>query len=118
MKEKQLQLQVEAIAERYGWLAYHTPDVKPVKGVGNVRRAKGFPDLCMVKGSRVLFVELKIDGNYPTPEQREWLARLHAAGQEVAVWWPKDLQTTVVRVLGPRQEPLVLPVRYRPETHG
>jgi hypothetical protein len=106
--EAQLQSAVLDVAERYGFLVYHTHDSR--------RSQPGFPDLTMVKGRRVLFVELKQSGKYPTPEQRKWLRALYQAGQEVGLWYPQDLQGNVVRVLGPRQDALVLPVRYRDDT--
>lgn len=113
MNESQWQSKVCQLLDLYGWRWFHAPDNIPT---GPQRRRqsikKGFPDLVAVKGTRVLYVELKKEGGYPSPEQREWLAALHAAGQEVTVWWPKDLPT-VVRSLGPRAERLVLPARYR-----
>lgn len=108
MLEAQLQSAVLDVAERYGWLAYHTHDSR--------RSQPGFPDLVMVKRKRVLYVELKQSGKYPTAEQREWLQALYQADQEVGLWYPQDLQGNVVRVLGPRQERLILPVRYRGDT--
>lgn len=104
VNERRWQAQVEEVAARYGWLTYHTHDSR--------RSDPGFPDLVAVKGGRLVFAELKAPGRYPTEEQREWLRALDAAGQEVTVWWPKDLPE-VLRVFGPRQERPVLPVRYR-----
>jgi hypothetical protein len=109
--ERDWQKQVYSVAKLYGWATYHPPDVDP-RRVGGVPYEKGWPDLTLAKPGRVLFVELKAHGNYPSAEQRKWLALLDAAGLEVGVWWPKDLPT-VTRVLGPHAERLVLPVRYR-----
>jgi hypothetical protein len=45
----------------------------------------------MVKGPRLIFAELKAEGEQPTPEQREWLRDLAGAGEvEVYVWRPSD----------------------------
>lgn len=111
MKEAQLQSAVEDLLTRYGWLWYHTHDSR--------RSPKGFLDIAAVKRDRVIYAELKQAGSYPTPEQRDWLRALCTAGQEVTVWWPKDLTSgAIVRALGPRQERLILPVRYRPDTPG
>lgn len=109
MNEQEWQSKVCQLLDLYGWLWYHTHDSR--------RSPAGFLDLTAVKGSRVLYVELKKDGSYPTPDQRRWLAALYRAGQEVTVWWPRDL-AVAVRALGPRAERLVLPVRYRPELSG
>ena len=59
---------VIAMAEMRGWRVYHTHDSR--------RSAKGFPDLCMVRGSRLLFVELKSVKGVVAPEQHEWLLAL------------------------------------------
>jgi hypothetical protein len=117
--EAEFQKQVLHTAELYGWEWYHPPDVDP-RRVGGTPYKPGWLDLTLAKESvgRVLFVELKVDGNYPTPDQKKWMRRLDAAGLEVGLWYPRDLRTTVVRTLGPRQERLVLPVRYRSESHG
>lgn len=53
MTERQFQPQVVQLARLCGWLIYHTFDSR--------RSAAGFPDLCMVRGDRCLFVELKSD---------------------------------------------------------
>lgn len=103
ISEAAFQQQVEDVATRYGWLIYHTHDSR--------RSRAGFPDLVMVKGSRVVYAELKKAGNYPTAEQRTWLKALHLAGQEVTVWWPKDLPS-IIQTLGPRAQRAVLLDRY------
>lgn len=51
---------------------------------------KGFPDVCAVRGNRLVFIEAKREGGYPTPEQREWIADLNEAGAEAYVWRPRD----------------------------
>lgn len=118
--EADLQRQVIHTAELYGWEWYHPPDNTPTGPRRKQAVQPGWPDLVLAKESvgRVLFVELKADGNYPTADQRKWMRLLDAAGHEVGLWYPRDLRTTVVRTLGPRQERLVLPVRYRSESHG
>lgn len=109
--EAQFQAKVLSIAKLYGWDHYHPPAVDP-RRVGGTPYKPGWPDLTLAKPGRVIFAELKADGNYPTADQRKWLALLDAAGMEVAVWWPKDLPV-IMRVLGPAAERPVLPVRYR-----
>jgi hypothetical protein len=112
------QKQVLSVAVLYGWDFFHPADVDP-RRVGGTPYKPGWPDLVLAKPvvGRCLFVELKAPGNYPSADQRRWLHNLYAAGLEVGMWWPKDIGE-VTRVLGPRQERLVLPVRYRSETSG
>jgi hypothetical protein len=51
---------------------------------------KGWPDLAMCRGPRLVVAELKTDRGRFTPEQIVWLAALEAAGVEVYRWRPKD----------------------------
>lgn len=83
MSEDQLQDKVEGLCRELGWLAYHTHNSR--------RSQKGFPDLVMVRGSRVVWRELKTMTGKPTPEQRVWLAALAATGADVGLWRPIDL---------------------------
>lgn len=82
MSEAMLENKIRMAALAAGWLYYHTHDSR--------RSEPGFPDCVMVKGSRVLFRELKTQKGKVTPEQAKWLARLHNAGLNVAVWRPYD----------------------------
>lgn len=59
--------------------------VTPVQGDG-----AGWPDLVIVGPGGSLLRELKAEGKYPTPEQKVWLAWLTAAGEDAAVWRPRD----------------------------
>jgi len=58
---------------------------------------KGFPDLMLVRGERIVFMELKRAGAKPTPEQVEVLGILSGAA-ETAVFTPLDW-TEIERVL-------------------
>jgi hypothetical protein len=93
MFESQLQAKVRRHAHQYGFtLIYHTHRSE--------RSDPGFPDLVMVKGARLLFVELKAQAKYPTPTQREWLIALSNTAAEVYVWRPSDLlDGTIDRIL-------------------
>lgn len=101
MTERQWQRQVERIATSARWLWYHTHDSR--------RSPEGFPDLVLVRAPRLVFAELKRDGEYTKhggPQQR-WLTELAACREhgitlpEVYVWRPADLDD-VKRVLGLR----------------
>ena len=68
MSEREFQAQVIAAAEAMGWLCYHTHDSR--------RSQPGFPDLIMVRGYRMVALELKVGRNKPTVDQVRWLAAL------------------------------------------
>jgi VRR-NUC domain len=81
--EKAFQHSVLELAQLTGWLTYHTFDSR--------RSQPGFPDLVMVKDSRLLFVELKREEGKPSPEQTKWLETL-ARVEKVSshLWKPSD----------------------------
>lgn len=93
--EAQWQHQVEQIAHLNGWRLFHAPDNRPVTAssgrryVQNIRA--GFPDLVLVRGPRLLFVELKRETGRTTEDQDAWLTDLARASAEVYVWRPSDL---------------------------
>jgi hypothetical protein len=90
MSEKQLQSQVMAVAARLGWeKRYHTYNSK--------RSAAGFPDLVLCRPGRLLFTELKREGESPTIPQQQWLEALKQSvpGIEVYLWHPSDLPDIV-----------------------
>jgi hypothetical protein len=91
--EKDWQQAVSDLAAFQRALVYHTHDSR--------HSPAGFPDLVIVVHGRVLFRELKMDGNKPTAEQRRWLLALAQAGQDAAVWtFPQDWPL-VVEALAP-----------------
>lgn len=82
-------------AQIRGWLVAHFRGVRvqrkngsaywqtPVQGNG-----AGFPDLILVRGSRMIAAELKVGRNVVSAEQRQWLQALGAAGAETYEWRP------------------------------
>lgn len=69
-------------------MVFHPYDSR--KSVG-----QGYPDLtlCHPETGRILFVELKKEGAYPTPEQRRWLEALRKNEcVEVYCWRPSDME--------------------------
>lgn len=74
----------------------HTAHFRPgLTQSGNWRTAvsgdgKGWPDLTIVGPGGVLFRELKSATGSTKPEQRQWIAWLAEAGQDAAVWKPRD----------------------------
>jgi hypothetical protein len=81
--EALFQAAVIELAQRCGWLAYHIPDSRRAT-------SPGFPDLVLVRGSRLLFIELKTARGRVRPEQMVWLSALCAAGVRAFVARPKD----------------------------
>ena len=70
-------------AEILGWRYYHTHNSK--------RSPSGFPDLVLVRRGRIIFAELKVGSNVPTPAQQEWIEDLdECEGVDVYVWTPDD----------------------------
>lgn len=78
MSEREFQAQVVQAAEALGYLCYHTHDSR--------RSAPGFPDLIMVRGYRLIALELKVGRRRPTPEQLVWLHALREVWQVDATW--------------------------------
>lgn len=83
MTEKDWQTRVLDLARWRGWRVFHPYDSR--------RSAAGFPDLVLVRGGRLLFIELKSATGRVSPSQRRWLADLSACpGVGVYVWRPAD----------------------------
>ena len=85
--EEKFQADIKKWAEANGWLYYHTHR--------SDRSPKGFPDVVMVRGGRIIFAELKAGKNKATTEQLKWLDELGKAevlGSNVSVylWYPFD----------------------------
>lgn len=89
--EKEFQEQVVEMAVNLHWLVYHTFDSR--------RSESGFPDLTMTNGKRLIFAELKREGEDPKYDQQVWLDTLTktrmTSGErwlpEVYVWRPSNL---------------------------
>lgn len=80
--DRQLFRGPQALAVRLGWTSYHTLRSKGSKS--------GYPDRTCVR-DRIIFAELKREKTHPTDEQKVWLDKLAAAGGEVYLWRPSDL---------------------------
>lgn len=81
LSEKAFMAEVIRCAKMLGWLTYHTHDSR--------RSAGGFPDLVLVR-EKVIYAELKREGENPTSLQQMWLNRLREAGQTAYLWRPAD----------------------------
>src|SRR5262245_34098117 len=62
------------LAEAQGWTPYHTYSSK--------KSDEGFPDLVLVRGRAVVWIECKEHTRVPTEKQTIWLHLLTYAGQE------------------------------------
>ena len=87
MSEGNLQAAVIQFAELRSWRLYH---VAKVRKQLRSHTSEGFPDLVMLRGKRQVVVELKREGEDPTPKQWEWLEAFEAVGAETYVWRPAD----------------------------
>ena len=98
--ERDWQTTVLKYAALRGWRAFHdnaTNAPRRCTACGAVRRGPrntaGLPDLILVRGLTLIWVELKAQDGATTPEQRAWIAALREAGQTVFVWRPSDWDT-------------------------
>ena len=91
VSEKEFQKQVVEIARMYGWKVAHfrTAQVAKDVWVTPMLGDKGFPDLVLVRGTVLVFAELKVGYNKTTPEQAEWLEALSKTRARVYVWTPE-----------------------------
>jgi hypothetical protein len=78
VSEAEWQQSVVSLARLYGWRVYHTHDSR--------HSTAGFPDLVLVRGRRLIFLELKREGKEPDPEQRGWLHDLGDVEDVRALW--------------------------------
>jgi hypothetical protein len=94
ISERDWQAHVIKIATLKGWRYYHPPDNRPVNG--RIQKVvSGFPDLCLIKGTRMIFAELKKEKGLVSPEQQEWIEAIEGCNIAVYVWRPSDLHTIV-----------------------
>lgn len=102
--EAQWQRTVQDIAIASGWAFYHAPDNRPIVSKGGRRYVQniraGYPDLTLVRGTRLIYAELKRETGKTTEEQDVWLQRFALAGAETYVWRPSDLED-VKKTLSP-----------------
>jgi hypothetical protein len=108
LTEKELLACVIETAHIYGWKVAHFRSVPVKRGKRVVWETPvqadgaGFPDLCMVRGSKIIFAELKVGKNKASSEQEDWLIALDAVSEDVDayLWREKDwLEGEIPRVL-------------------
>lgn len=97
MTEDQLLLAVLELAKFAGWRVTHFRPARTAMGWRTaISGDAGWPDLVMVKGTRVVVVELKAARGTLSDAQREWLRDLLRAGLECHVWRPIDWTLGVI----------------------
>jgi len=103
--EASFMAQVVAYAESRRWHAWHdraTNAPRRCPDCGSYRRLPrndaGFPDLVLIRRPRLVVVECKRDGEYPSDAQRGWLDAFAACEIETYLWRPSDW-ADVVRIL-------------------
>ncbi len=77
--EKQFMARVVALAKSKGWRCFHPYDSR--------KSEEGYPDLTMVRDTRLIFAELKVKGRKLTKAQIAWLNDLIFAA-ETHLWTP------------------------------
>jgi hypothetical protein len=95
ISEAAFQSTVIALAKHHGWLVFHPLPAQ--NGRGQWRTATqgdtGFPDLVLAHHrAGVIFAELKSAIGKLSDRQIRWIGELKAAGAEVYVWRPGDLE--------------------------
>lgn len=103
MSETTWQAHVVGFARDYGWKVFHdqaTNTRRRCVACGAVRRGprnqKGFLDLLLIRGSRLIVAELKSEDGVVSPDQEEWLAAWRGVpGAEVFVWRPSDRERVI-----------------------
>lgn len=95
--EAEFTAQVAQLAKMLGWRVAHFRPARTTKGWRTPCQfdAKGFPDLLLLRGHRMIVAELKRSQREAakiTQEQKEWLAAFAQVPQYVyvVVWTPDD----------------------------
>lgn len=91
--ELQCQATLVAAAKRGGWRVHAERTSRTHSGgyATAIQGHAGWPDLVLAHPTRgALVVELKRKPGRVTPEQRQWLDTLNAAGITATVWWVPD----------------------------
>ena len=82
------QYTVLGLARLYGWRTYHAPDNRPSGRTGRPQtlaapEGRGFPDLVLLRGPRLVVAELKAARGRLGPGQADWLAAFREVGEGI-----------------------------------
>lgn len=98
LSEADFMAQVIELAHLYRWRVAHFRAAMTSRGWRTPVQADGagFPDLLLLRGSRIVAAELKRErGSRPTDDQLAWLAAFAEAGVESFLWRPADFDQIV-----------------------
>jgi hypothetical protein len=96
MTEDELAKKIYDYAKMRGWLFAHFRPARTAKGWRTVMMGDtGFPDIVLARAApgrsgRIVFAELKREGQEPRPDQVRWSQRLDTGDSEVYLWRPSD----------------------------
>lgn len=102
MNERQLQDAILEMAGALGWRRAHFRPARVMRGGREIYETpidgdgKGFPDLILLRGDRLIVAELKSEAGSVAEEQEAWLGAFREAGALVAVWRPRDWISGVI----------------------
>jgi hypothetical protein len=105
MSEKNFQQAVIDYAQERGWKVAHFRKVRVSRGKGAKQTTywetpvaadgKGFPDLVMLRETKLVVFELKVGKNDATKEQLDWLSAFGGVASYWGVMYPRDWPTIV-----------------------
>ena len=99
VSERTWQGQVEYMLDLFHWRWYHLADWRSrLEGPRTTSYTAGFPDIIAVRSGEIIWMELKSQKGSLTKEQKEWIADLQAANQEVHVLRPTDFDWVMSRL--------------------
>ncbi len=92
MKEDEWQAQIIEISQRLGWMVAHFRPARTKDGWATPVSAdgKGFPDLIMLKGERMIVIECKSEKGKVSPEQTVWLEAFAKVTRNVHTLRPSE----------------------------
>jgi len=94
--EDDLLTDVLGLLRSLGWRAVHYRNSRAAVTQGD----RGLPDVTAAGHGRVLYAELKREGEQPTRDQMAWLDALSQGGAECYVWRPSDwLDGSIERIV-------------------
>jgi len=82
--EKQFEAQVKEVAKLFRWKYYHPFLSKWSES--------GYPDITLVRGNRLIIVELKSEKGKLTKAQAQWLWALRKTPAEIYIWRPRHME--------------------------
>ena len=95
--EREWQQALVDLFERFRWAVQHVYPLRTQHGWRTGTTASGWPDLVMLRGHRLVALEVKGVRTALRPEQRAWLMRFEDVGARALVLRPTDDWELIVR---------------------